>query len=329
VPVPVDVLIRTVTMLDPPFNVAVTVASWRIGMPTVVPDTIELALLGVALELIENVAEVAPAGTVIDGGTDNNVLLLASEIVVPPAGAALFSVAVHVPVPPAPKLAGVQLNADTDCEDNKLTANVCETPVRVAVSVTVWLLEMFPAVALKVPVIDPAGTVVDRRTGSSELLLLNPIAVPLEGAAWFSVTVQIVMPCETKLAGLQDSEERDREATKLTVDVCTTPFSEAVSIALWLLGMLLPAVALNVVVAEPAAIVIVGAGTGRNALLLDKETVMPPEGAAWLTVTVQVVLAPPAKVLGLHAREESVTPAGRLIVEVCEMPLSVAVRVAV
>jgi hypothetical protein len=56
-----------------------------------------------------NVAEVAPAGTVTDvPDTGNSVLLLDSNISIPPVGAAILNVTVHVVVPPELKLAGVQ-----------------------------------------------------------------------------------------------------------------------------------------------------------------------------------------------------------------------------
>ena len=85
---------------------------------------------------------------------------------------------------------------------------------------------------------------------------------------------------------------------------------------------------LKVVVAEPAGTVIVGAGTGSSALLLDRETTVPPAGAALLRVTVQVEPAPEVRLVGLHASEVSVTADTRLIVAVCETPLKVAVSVA-
>ena len=86
--------------------------------------------------------------------------------------------------------------------------------------------------------------------------------------------------------------------------------------------------ALKVVVDEPAGTVIVDAGTGSSALLLDRETAVPPAGAALLRVTVQVEPAPEVRLVGLHASEVSVTAETRLIVAVCETPLRVAVRVA-
>jgi hypothetical protein len=91
---------------------------------------------------------------------------------------------------------------------------------------------------------------------------------------------------------------------------------------------MLPAVALKVVVAAPAATVIVEAGTGNSALLVDSETAVPPEGAVWLRLIVQVALAPEVRLVGLQISEETVTGDARPIVEVCETPPRVAVSVA-
>ena len=68
--------------------------------------------------------------------------------------------------------------------------------------------------------------------------------------------------------------------------------------------------------------------TGSRALLLERETVAPPAGAALVRVTVQALAAPEARLAGLHASEESVTGASRLTAAVRETPLRVAVRVA-
>jgi len=96
-----------------------------------------------------------------------------------------------------------------------------------------------------------------------------------------------------------------------------------------LLGRLLFAVALNVVVAEPAGTVTVDVGTASSALLLESETTVPPVGAAWLRVTVHVVVAADARFVGVQDNEDKTTTgAVKLIVQVLDTPLSVAVRVA-
>ena len=66
-----------------------------------------------------------------------------------------------------------------------------------------------------------------------------------------------------------------------------------------------PAVALKVTLLLPAGTV-AEAGTVRTALLSDTETTFPPVGAALDIVTVQVLAAPDANVVGLHASDETV-----------------------
>jgi hypothetical protein len=55
--------------------------------------------------------------------------------------------------------------------------------------------------------------------------------------------------------------------------------------------------------ADPAGIV-TDAATGSVALPLDRDTAVPPVGAAWASVTVQVDLAPEVKLVGEHSSED-------------------------
>jgi hypothetical protein len=61
-------------------------------------------------ETAANVPESAPAGMASEAGADNRLVLLLSEIVAPPAGAALLSVAVQVLLLPEFRVAGLQLS---------------------------------------------------------------------------------------------------------------------------------------------------------------------------------------------------------------------------
>jgi len=64
-----------------------------------------IVVAAVALKFVPN----DPAGTVMVAGTVNNELLLDSEIAIPPAGAAIFSVAMHVELCPPVRLPTVQV----------------------------------------------------------------------------------------------------------------------------------------------------------------------------------------------------------------------------
>ena len=92
---------------------------------------------------------------------------------------------------------------------------------------------------------------------------------------------------------------------------------------------IVPAVAVKVVEVAPTGTVI-EAGTLSAAALLERETVVPLPGAALEMLTVQVVVALDARVVGLQVKEETVmTGAVRLIEAVDETPLRVAVRITV
>ena len=89
---------------------------------------------------------------------------------------------------------------------------------------------------------------------------------------------------------------------------------------------MVPAVTVNVADVAPAATV-TDAGVVSSELLSDSVTVVLAV-AALLNVTVQVLAALEPRVVGVHASEESVTAAAKLIVAVFETPLSVAVTTA-
>jgi hypothetical protein len=86
-------------------------------------------------------------------------------------------------------------------------------------------------------------------------------------------------------------------------------------------------VALNVAVVAAAATV-TDAGTVKAALLSEIAIAAPPVGAALLSVMVQVLEAFGPRLVGLHASEETTTDADRLMVALAEVPLYVAVTVA-
>ena len=73
-----------------------------------------------------------------------------------------------------------------------------------------------------------------------------------------------------------------------------------------------------------------GAGSGSRLLLLAMFTNVPPFGAAPLSATVHVVIAPALRFVGLHVSDDSVSDCGatRLMVAVREAPFRLAVKVA-
>jgi hypothetical protein len=109
--------------------------------------------------------------------------------------------------------------------------------------------------------------------------------------------------------------------------LATLPFREAVTVAVcWVLFE--PAVAVKLDVAAPAETE-TDAGTVSEVLLLASVTLDPPAGAVWSRVTLQVLLAFRARLVGLQATLETITDASRLMLAVWELLPRVAVTVAV
>jgi hypothetical protein len=91
--------------------------------------------------------------------------------------------------------------------------------------------------------------------------------------------------------------------------------------------VIVPAVAVNVLVVDPAATV-TEAGTVSNPLLLDRVTVAPPAGAAEDNVAVHEEVPPLPKLVTVQPSELSTTGAVSESVDVFEVLLYVAVIVA-
>ncbi len=92
--------------------------------------------------------------------------------------------------------------------------------------------------------------------------------------------------------------------------------------------VIVPAVTTKVAEVEPAATV-TEAGVVSSELLSESVTKDPPAAAAAVRVTVQVLIAPEARLVGVQASEDKATVATRFTLAVLEAPLIVAVTVAV
>jgi hypothetical protein len=155
-----------------------------------------------------------------------------------------------------------------------------------------------PALAVKGALVELAGTTTEAGTVRVELLEERvTVSLPVK-SAFVSVTVQEVLPLDPMLLGVHCTEDRVTGACKVMVEVAEAPLRVAVMVALPL-EMRVPVLAAKLAVAELANTV-TEAGTVRPALSEDSDTVVPPVGAAFDNVTVQVLVALDARVVGEH-----------------------------
>jgi len=190
------------------------------------------------------------------------------------------------------------------------------------------LLEMVPAVTVKVAVLLEAATVTEAGV-VSRLLLSESVTVVLLVAAALRVTVQVLLALEASEVGLHATEVTVMPgAVRLMLAVAVELLRVAVMVAVCA-EETVPAVAVKVAVLLEAATV-TEAGVVSRLLLSESVTTVLLVGAA-LKVTVQVLLAPVANEDGEQVTEETVMVAGavRLMLAVAVMPLMVAVTVAV
>ena len=175
------------------------------------------------------VALVDPVPTVTLDGTVTFAFPLVNDTTRPPVGAARVRLTVHVDVPGAFTVAGLQLNPLSCATGDTVTVAVLFTPLRLAVTVTVCVLEAEPAVAEKLPVVAPEATVTFAGTGSAALLLDRVTVIPLPVAALVSVTVHVVLCPADTLFGEQATDDNCGGAEALSVKVLDTPAALAVS----------------------------------------------------------------------------------------------------
>jgi hypothetical protein len=116
-------------------------------------------------------------------------------------------------------------------------------------------------------------------------------------------------------------------AVAVTVAVADEDPTTAVSVTGWeFVRELVPAV--NVAVVALAATVTVAGTASTAGTLSDSATTVPPEGAAFESVTVHDVLALEATVVGTHCSDVTRIGASKEIVAVVDVPLREAETVA-
>jgi hypothetical protein len=240
-------------------------------------------------------------------------------------GATALSVRLQVEVPPEGTEVGLQEKLVIDGSDAIVTEAVLETPLAVAVMVTLVLEETEPAVAEKAAPVAPAATVIEAGIVSAVLLSESATTRPPVGAAAVRVTVQEVVPPVVIEVGAQERVLGTISGVTVTEAVLEAPLLVAVTTTA-VLEETAPAVARNKALVDPAATV-TEAGTVSAALLSESATTRPPVGAAALRVTVQEVVPPVVTEVGAQDRVLGMGSGVTVTEAVLEVPLPVAVTV--
>jgi hypothetical protein len=134
-------------------------------------------------------------------GTVTLALLLARVALRPPEGAAVVRLTVQAAVPGAVTLAGEQFNASI-CTPIKLSFADTLWPLRLAVTVGVWLTLRVPVFAEKLTLLWLARTVTLLGIVRRRVLVLIDIAVAL-AAALLNETVQVALALLPNTDGAQ------------------------------------------------------------------------------------------------------------------------------
>jgi hypothetical protein len=254
----------------------------------------------------ENVAETWPAGTTIDTGTATALLLLTSETVIPPDGAAAFSVTVPVAEPPPPITDVGLMESVLGPIAITVTPSVRELDPRLAVSVT-DVVEVTNCVAsVAVPLAAPCAIVMLAGTDAATLDEDSEITKPPAGAAALIVTVAVAFSTPPiKVDGLTVSDWIVYGLT-VTVVLFVDPYAFAV-IVTGVEALTTEVTIEKLALVEPAAMETL-AGTDPAELREESATTAPPFGAAAASVTVPVMLAnPPITAVGVAEMVFTVT----------------------
>jgi len=271
------------------------------------------------------------AGTVTFAGTGNAFKLLLVRVTVsPPAGAFPLITMVPVVICPETTFAGLKESVVTTGAFTVSIWAVAVPPLgSVGVMLTVALAATGNVMTLNVPLVALPGIVKFIGTVAAAALVVVLVRVtvkPAGGAGPLSMTVPIEpLPPVTEL----ELNVNDIIAAGFTVSIALLLVtSVAVTVTAGFGAVATPTVvALKVCDDCPAAIAILAGTITTDGAELVKETVTPPAGAAWLSVTVPVELVPPVTVAGLKLTPDTVSDGSTVTFAITLVKLVVAVTV--
>jgi hypothetical protein len=147
--------------------------------------------------------------------------------VIPPAGAGAAREIVQSSVPGLFGSGLHVIDVEPLAEASKSMEAVRDVPLHDAVTTAVCPLDTVPALAVKLATLEPAATVTDDGTLSDGELLDTTTAAPPELAGPERLTVQVAVPPDVRLFGVQERRLTDPAATS-EISACALPFRTAV-----------------------------------------------------------------------------------------------------
>jgi hypothetical protein len=132
-------------------------------------------------------------------------------------------VTVQVLLAPEESVVGAQASVETDSGTVRAMEAVWELPLSVAVTTAVEAAVMVPAVAGNVALDEPAATVTEVGTDSSELLSDRDTVAPPVGACFVNEMVHVLASDDVSELGLQLKEDSKAGATRLSVAEAEAP----------------------------------------------------------------------------------------------------------
>lgn len=265
-------------------------------------DVTEVTVLVVMLKG----ADVLPAATGTLAGTVAEALELDSATLIPPDGAAAFSITVPVEVLPPVREYRLRVR-----EDSSGCTETYAGKFRLLYDAVIWtpvLVVTAAAGRVNVVVVLPAGTVTLVGTVTALLVLVSVTGRPPVGAAAFRVSVPVTVapPPPTRLVGLRAKDWS--QGLIVSTAFCVDPLYAAVRVA-DIVEVTLLAVTENVFVVPPAGTVTEDGRVTSDVLLLERLTTAPFAGAGPPSVTVPVAWVPlvsaPITLVGFKARDSS------------------------
>ena len=317
------------TGAPPVFGVKVRLAVLDAPLQVAVTNT-EVFALTVPAALAPNVAIDVPAAMVTDAGTVTAGLPL-DKLTLAGLRAALVRLTVHVEVPGAVNVLGVQVRLDSAgvAAVFRVRVAVLEVPFQVAVSTAEeFALTAAGALAVKVPLDAPVPIVTDAGTVTAAFPL-DRLTLTWLAVTFVRFTVQVELPGGVSVLGehVRLPSTGGAGALRVRVAVFDVPLQVAVNTTEVFELTAAAAVAVNVVLDAPVPTV-TDACTVTAALPLDRLT-LAGLSAALVKRTVHVELPGGVNVVGAQVRLDSTGGGGfRVSVAVFEVPVKVAVNTA-